>query len=273
MVWHSEGTVFASNFLSSFRVWRVILLYVCYVFSFPALCFTNNPSHLPLSCVLQFDRRKHTGIFFKLGSTSYSVFEIKTSDLQPEQFREEKQGKHLGVELMLPLFSASGKAIRARRGIAIMLCWVYDSTAWSESAKGKAASLQGLAGLCFSVLLLFVRGCRPHHEPSQIPLLPLCLLVIQRKLLPWKTAKLNAKINLAKPSSVSFRHGLVPKPAGLGQLTAACGVFQMMTNDRILGNIKHPMKHLQLFWPHHLLLKGYLYLHRLSQAISGVARK
>lgn len=36
----------------------------------------------------------------------------------------------------------------------------------------------------------------------------------------------------------------------------------MMESNEVLGNMKHPMKHLQQFWPHRFLLKGFLYLHR-----------
>lgn len=74
----------------------------------PLICLS------PVFCSLT---EENTLAFFQAREHSYSVFEIKTSDPQPEQFREAKQGKHLGVELMLPLFSASGKAIRARKGI------------------------------------------------------------------------------------------------------------------------------------------------------------
>ena len=52
-----------------------------------------------------------------------------------------------------------------------------------------------------------------------------------------------------------------------GQRTTAHSLFQMMASNGVLGNIKHPMKHLQQFWLHQLSPKGFLHLHRLSQAI------
>lgn len=44
-------------------------------------------------------------------------------------------------------------------------------------------------------------------------------------------------------------------------------VFQMTVSNRVFETIKHPIKYLQQFWLHQLSLKGFLHLHRLSQAI------
>lgn len=36
-------------------------------------------------------------------------------------------------------------------------------------------------------------------------------------------------------------------------------------SNEVLGNSKQPTKHLQQFWPHQLLPKGFFHLHRLSE--------
>lgn len=73
--------------------------FVCVMF-FPLLhCVSLVIPLICLSPVFCSLTEENTLAFFQSREHSYFVSEIKTSDLQPEQFREAKLGKHLGAEL------------------------------------------------------------------------------------------------------------------------------------------------------------------------------